>query len=50
MYNDERQSTRSPTTSRADSYNDGPGSRINAAGYQSRSSINEENDREDNEY
>jgi hypothetical protein len=50
MYNDERQSTRSPTTSRAGSYNDGPGSRINAAGYQSRSSINEENDREDNEY
>src|SRR4051794_12671840 len=50
MYNDERQSTRSPTTSRTGSYTDGPGSRINTRPYQARSSITEDNIREDNEY
>ncbi len=51
MSSAERQSTRSPTiTSRSDSYRDGPTSRAAGRPYQQRSSITEENEREDNEY
>ena len=50
MYNDERQSTRSPTLSRTGSYTDGPAPRSNGRAYQSRSSITEDIVREDNEY
>ncbi|CAF1168232.1 unnamed protein product [Adineta steineri] len=49
MLSDERQSQRSPTTSRTGPYRDGPASRATDRGYQQRSSIDEENDR-DNEY
>lgn len=50
MYSDERQSARSPTTSRTDSYGDGPRARTNGHAYQRRSSIIEENGSGDNEY
>lgn len=50
MYNEDLQSTRSPSGSRSGSYADGPASRINARPYQARSSITEETARDDNEY
>jgi hypothetical protein len=50
MYSEERQSSRSPTISRTDSYRDGPSSRINDRGYQLRSTIPEYNGTDDNEY
>lgn len=50
MHSDERQSTRSPTTSRSDSYRDGPTPRANGNAYQTRSSITEENGKGYNEY
>jgi len=51
MYSDEQQSTRSPATSRTDSYRDGPGLRTNnERAYQLRSTANKENGTEDNEY
>jgi hypothetical protein len=50
MYSDERQSSRSPTTSRTDSYRDGPAPRTNGRGYQLRSTITEQTERDDNEY
>jgi hypothetical protein len=46
MASDERPSTRSPTTSRTDSYRDGLGSRTNANAYNRRSSITDGNDNE----
>ncbi|CAF2642463.1 unnamed protein product [Rotaria sp. Silwood2] len=45
-----RQSTRSPTTSQTDSYGAGSVPRTNGRPYPQRSSINEENERDDNEY
>lgn len=50
MYNEDLQSTRSPSGSRSGSYADGPASRNNARAYQTRSSITEETARDDNEY
>ncbi|CAF2080458.1 unnamed protein product [Rotaria magnacalcarata] len=50
MFSDERESTRSPTTSKTDSYRGGPMSRENDHPYQRRSSMSEENERDDNEY
>lgn len=50
MYNEDLQSTRSPSGSRSGSYADGPPSRNNARAYQTRSSITEETARDDNEY
>ncbi|CAM2718812.1 unnamed protein product [Rotaria socialis] len=50
MFGDERESTRSPTTSKTDSYRGGPMSRENDHPYQRRSSLNEEYERDDNEY
>jgi hypothetical protein len=44
MYNEDEQ------TKRSGSYNDGPASRTTGRAYQARSSITEENGREDNEY
>jgi hypothetical protein len=46
MASDERQSTRSPTTSRSDSYRDGTGLRSNGNPYNRRSSITDGNDNE----
>lgn len=50
ILSDERQSTRSPTISRTDSYRDGPMSNPTDRPYQQRSSITEDIEREDNDY
>ncbi len=50
MYNDDLQSNRSQSGSRAGSYGNGPATRNNGRGYQARSSIVEETGQDDNEY
>lgn len=54
MYSDDRQSSRSPTNSRAGSYREGPVGRFtnrsDSGAYQQRSSIMEADEREDKEY